>query len=168
MLNFSLAYAQNQCKPKVNKCTEKTTCNKNRPKFSPEEFIKKEDEFIIREAQLTPVEASQICPIVHEMNDEIRKKDRQIHQLVGNAMKQDVTDAQCHDAIDDLTDLSIEKINIKKRYHKKMLKILSAKKVVRVLNADERFGRFMLRQMFDNWNHKHWQPNQNFKNKNVK
>ena len=47
----------------------------HRPAFSPWEYMKAENEFVTRHAQLTVVEANYVCPLLHEMKDEVVKTE---------------------------------------------------------------------------------------------
>ncbi len=154
LLVVSVAYAQTPGdKDTFDKARDKERQGMNSQKmqkFSPEEFKQKENKFIKHEVKLTETELAFVCPLVHQMNDEIREIDHKVRDISFSTIKEEKTDTECQKAMDDINKLMLEKVNIVKRYQKKMLKELSASKVIHVLNANERFGRYMLRQMMQN------------------
>ena len=120
-----------------------------RPVFSPWEYMKKADEFITRNARLTVVEANYVCPLLHEMKEKLRHNDYQIGQLLKRVDATELSDNDSRDIIEQIQDLRAKKVSIEKEYHKKILKQISANKLLRVIRADMKFDRFMLRKMFN-------------------
>lgn len=49
--------------------------------FSPQDFVKRLESFIVREACLTPTEATAFFPIFHELHDKQRGINWQIREL---------------------------------------------------------------------------------------
>lgn len=117
-------------------------------KFSPWEFMKKEDEFITRHAKLTLVEANFVCPLIHKMKDEMRAIDRRIHHLTFQADNPNITEKASLAIIRKIHALEKEKLQVETDYHNKILKKMSPKEFLKVLAADNRFDRFILRNMF--------------------
>ena len=120
----------------------------HRPAFSPWEYMKAENEFVTCHAQLTVVEANYVCPLLHEMKDKLRKTDFEIHRILKQASEGNLSDSDSRDTLNKIHDLQAKKQSIEKEYHKKMLKQISANKLLRVMRADMKFDRFMLRKMF--------------------
>lgn len=119
-----------------------------RPAFSPWEFMKKEDEFVTRHAKLSLIEANFVCPLIHKMKDEMRTIDRRIHQLKRQADNPKLTDAESKAIIKKIHALEKQKLDVQQNYHQKILKQLSPTKLLRVMSAEEKFDRMIMRQMF--------------------
>jgi hypothetical protein len=115
-------------------------------KFSPEKFQADLEQFITKEACLTPKEAAQFFPIYKEMQTKLRVVYDHQRQL-GNVKPTD--EKGCEKAIRQRDEYDLELKRIQQAYHNKFLSVLSASKVYDVLKAEDRFHRQMLR----GWNH---------------
>ena len=93
--------------------------------FSPQDFVKHLESFIVREACLTPAEATAFFPIFHELHD----KQRDYYNLIKEINK-----------------LKIESAELEDVYYKKMCKAVPARKVHEAMQAEDRFHRRMLRK----------------------
>ena len=124
----------------------------NRPPFSPEEYMKKEDEVITKRAKLSASEASAVCPLLHKMKDEQRKIDHQIQHLLDQGKNDDLSESSSKTILKKIKELNVQKIEIQSEYQHKMLTSISAQKLLQLLQADISFDRFMLKKMFVNKN----------------
>lgn len=94
------------------------------------------EKFIVSDAQLTSQETARFLPLHREMMDRqkaLRKK------LKANRHCKPVTEADYKKAITECDKLGIEVEQLRKQYHTKFLKVLSAKKVYGVIKAEDRF-----------------------------
>lgn len=112
-------------------------------KFSPQKFQADLEQFIVKEACLTPSESAAFFPQYNEMKrkqrvvfDKQRRLDRSNPQ----------SEADCRNAIKERDKLDLELKKIQQTYHNKFLNILSARKVFNVLKAEDRFHRRVLRK----------------------
>lgn len=119
-----------------------------KPPFTPWEFMKKEDEFVTRHAKLTLIEANKVCPLIHKMKDEMRTIDRRIQNLKRQAYNPKLNDSDSKAAIKKIHALEKEKLDIEQTYQQKMLKQISPTKLLRVMAAEQKFDRMIMRQMF--------------------
>jgi len=119
-----------------------------KPAFSPWEYMKKEDEFITDKAKLTVVEANSVCPLLHKMKDEQRRLDFQGHHLLDQASNENLSEAASQTLLKRIKELNEKKLAVENEYHRQMLKFISAKKFLQLLQADMNFDRFMLHKMF--------------------
>lgn len=112
-------------------------------KFSPEKFRAELESFIVKEACLSPQEASAFFPLY----DEMQKKQRVVF---GSMRRLDhapaCSEAECKSLIKERDKLEIELKKIQQTYHNKFLAVLSARKVFNVLKAEDNFHRHMLRK----------------------
>lgn len=112
-------------------------------KLAKEEFARKLEQYVAKEAQLTSKEAAEFFPVFKEMHVKMRK--------VFNAMK-DInrkcpnTDKACAEAIRQKDKMDIELKRIQQQYHNKFLDILPACKVMKAINAEDKFHRNMLKR----------------------
>ncbi len=111
-------------------------------KFSPEKFEAELQEFITREAGLDQHEAARFFPLFKEMH----QKQRALFHQIRKASKETPADENAAAEALRLSDkLNIEAKQIEQQYHEKMLKVLSAQKVYKAVNAESRFHRKMMR-----------------------
>ena len=117
------------------------------PKFSPEKFQADLEQFITKEACLTPREAAKFFPIY--------ERQRQL------GWGKPADEKGCEKAIRQRDEYDLELKRIQQTYHNKFLSVISASKLYDVLKAEDRFHRQMLRgwnnpsagaQMMRGWN----------------
>ena len=116
-------------------------------RLSKEQFMAELEKFITAEADLTPQECSRLFPIMREM---YAKQRVYFDKMKNKNMKQPQTEAECREAVKmrDKIDLDIKKLQ--QTYHNKMLDAVSPCKVMKVIFAEDRFHRRMLK----NWTRK--------------
>lgn len=114
-----------------------------RGKFSPEKFRAELEGFIVREACLSPKEASKFFPLY----DEMCKKQRTVFNKMRQSERSNpCNEADCRKVIKERDNLEIELKKIQQAYHNKLLGVLSAQKVFKALKAEDEFHRCMLRR----------------------
>ncbi|MBQ7743135.1 MAG: hypothetical protein IJT90_09465 [Bacteroidaceae bacterium] len=116
-------------------------------RFSPEEFAQKCDCFITTEAKLTPQEAQKFLPLYHAMKDAQRKLMQEKGHLMREAMKDEANDKQNLKTLERLIAIDRQVVDIEQDYQKKMLKVLSPSKLLRIKGAEKKFERQMLHKM---------------------
>jgi len=115
----------------------------NTERFSPEKFDTELQQFIVKEANLTPQESAKFFPVYKEMQRKQRALFERQRQL-GNIKPQD--EKGCQKAIRDRDDIDVELRRTQQTYHNKFLDMLPASKVYDIIKAEERFHRRMLRR----------------------
>ena len=129
---------------------------KNQPqRFSPEKFQADLEQYITKEACLTPQEAAKLFPVYREM----QAKQRGVfeHQRKLGWVKP-ADEKGCEKAIKQRDEFDLELKRIQQTYHNKFLSIISASKLYDVINAEDRFHRQMLR---GGWNRGNWNRSRN-------
>ena len=125
------------------------------PKFSPEKFQADLEQFITKEACLTPQEAAKFFPVDKEMQVKQRAVYDRQRQL---GWGKPADEKGCEKAIRQRDEYDLELKRIQQTYHNKFLSIISASKLYDVIKAEDRFHRQMLRgwnrggQMMNGWN----------------
>ncbi len=117
--------------------------------FSPQDFVKRLESFIVREACLTPTEATAFFPIFHEMHDKQRGINWKIMELKKRSLPANATDRDYYNIIKEINSLKVESAELEDSYYKKMCKAIPAKKVHAAMKAEDRFHRRMLRKFTD-------------------
>lgn len=116
-----------------------------RKPFSPQDFVRKLESFIVQEACLTPAESTAFFPIFHEMHDKQRGINWQIRELKKRTLPANAADKEYYNLICEINKLKIELAEVEDSYYKKMCKAIPAKKVHEAMKAEDRFHRRMLR-----------------------
>lgn len=114
--------------------------------FSPQDFIKRLESFIVREACLTPTEATAFFPIFHELHDKQRGINWQIRNLKRQALPAGSTDKDYYNLIKEINKLKVESAETEEEYYKKMCKAVPARKVHAAMQAEDKFHRRILRK----------------------
>lgn len=112
-------------------------------RLSKEQFMAELEKFIAAEADLTPQECNKLFPVMREMYS----KQRVYFDKMKNQYKKfPQTEAECREAVKmrDKIDLDIKKLQ--QTYHNKMLDVVSPRKVMKVILAEDRFHRSMLKK----------------------
>lgn len=100
--------------------------------------------FITKEAGLSAQEAARFFPVFDEMKGKQRGYFDKL-RAVYNASPS--SEREAREAIEKADAYEIQLKQIEQRYHKEMLKVLPATKLLRVLEAERRFHRQMFRKM---------------------
>lgn len=113
------------------------------PHFSPRQFQAEMEQFIVREACLSPQEAAAFFPVFNEMY----RRQRAVFDRMRCLDKSNpVSDADCRRIIQERDKLDLELKKLQQKYHNKLLSVVSEQKVFRALKAENRFHRKMLRR----------------------
>ena len=113
-------------------------------RFSPEKYQADLEQYITKEACLTPQEAAAFFPLFREM----QKKQRALY----NKMREDVRikptdEAACKKMIQKRDQVELELKSIQQTYHNKFLGVISPSKVFDVIKAEDNYHRGLLRNM---------------------
>jgi hypothetical protein len=101
------------------------------------------EQYIAREACLTPKEASEFFPLFDEM---LRKERALFDQMSNISRVKPATEKGCADAVKKRDELEIQIKELEQQYHNRFMKIMPASKVFDVIKAQNHFHR----QMFKN------------------
>lgn len=115
-------------------------------KFSPEKFQAELQDYIVKEAKLTPQEAAKFLPLYSEMHQKQRAVYERQRQLRQNRL---TDEAAYRDAIKKGDQMDLELKKLQQCYHDKFLAVLPASKVFAVIGAENRFHR----DMWKKWGH---------------
>lgn len=112
--------------------------------FNPKRFEVEMEQFITVEAGLTPVEAAKFFPLFREMQG----KQRLLFEEMNQYRHIDTSNNKASlNAIKKMDDIDIQIKKLQQQYHLKFCKIMPAGKVLKVLQADEKFHRQAFRRM---------------------
>ena len=113
-------------------------------RFSPEKYQADLEQYITKEACLTPKEAAAFFPMFREM----QKKQRVIYNQMRDESKIKPTDeAACKKMIQKHDQMELELKSIQQTYHNKFFSVMPASKVFDVIKAEDSFHRGLLRNM---------------------
>ena len=113
-------------------------------RFSPEKYQADLEQYITKEACLTPAEAAAFFPLFREM----QKKQRVIYNKMRDEAKIKPTDeAACKKMIQKHDQMELELKSIQQTYHNKFFSVMSASKVFDVIKAEDSYHRGLLRNM---------------------
>lgn len=110
-----------------------------RREFSPEDFRRRMEEFITKDANLTSQEAQAFFPLLHEMFTKQRRINDEIRSLT-MSVNGESTEEECAKIINKVSALEIENKELEKDYYKKFHSALSWKKIIKVRCSLHRFN----------------------------
>lgn len=116
-------------------------------KFDPEAYKAEQHKFILSRVNFTQEEAAKFFAL----HDEMRAKERQLFAKNRNGKRnRPVTNDDCAKAIIDRDNTEIELKKLQAAYHRRMLKVVPATKLINALFAAEDFDRLKFNEMFRN------------------
>ncbi|SFF98351.1 hypothetical protein [Prevotella sp. KH2C16] len=111
---------------------------RSRHHFDPKKFEAEMEQYITRQAALTPVEASKFFPLYREM----QKKQRVYFQEMRRCRHIDANDVEaCSKAVKRMDEIDIQMKMIQQEYHLKFMNVIPANKVLEIIKAENRFHR---------------------------
>ena len=116
----------------------------NQQRFSPEKFEADLQEYITKEAKLTPQEAGKFFPVYKEMQEKQRALFARQLEL---ANVKPADEQGCMKVIKESDDIDLDLKRIQKNYHARFMEMMSASKVYDILKAEQNFHRRTMR----NW-----------------
>ena len=118
--------------------------NAQQQKFSPEKYQADLEQYITKEACLTPQEAAAFFPLFREM----QKKQRALYNRMRDDVRIKPTDeAACKKMIQKRDQVELELKSIQQTYHNKFFSVMPASKVFDVIKAEDNYHRGLLRNM---------------------
>lgn len=111
------------------------------PRFNPQEFQQRMEEALTRQAGLTHEEAKAFFPIYKEMKEKQRGIGAQIHELKKQCKPDEASYAA---TITKIKQLSVESVQLEQTYYRRLLEVVPASKVFKVMKAEDDFHRLMV------------------------
>lgn len=110
-------------------------------RFNPEEFMKRMEGYISMKAGLTPEESEKFFPVYREF----KNKQREL-TFKEQALKrtQPANDHEYEKVVNEIACLSVQIAKLEQTYYPKFCKLIPAKKVFKVLQAENDFHRDMI------------------------
>lgn len=122
-------------------------CKQKKGLMGCKEFMTKRSDFIIKEAGLTQDEAKTFITVWDELHQKQMKINDDINSRIKKATKDGLeNEDEYRYLINRMSDSKINRANLDKEYLDKMLKIIPAKKLFKVLDAEMKFRRRIFRQ----------------------
>lgn len=109
----------------------------------PDEYGKKLENHLRREAGINDEEATKFFPLFHEMKAKQMKVGQKIMQLKKDKCPDRMSEKECTETVLKVESLKVEQAKIGEAYFKKMCKVISGQKVLKALNAEDEFHRIM-------------------------
>jgi len=114
-----------------------------KPRFDPKEFQQRMQAELTKQACLTPEEAQAFFPVYREMKEKQRNIGVQIHELKKQCKPDE---ASYMAAITRIKQLQMESAQLEQAYYIRLLALVPASKVFKVMSAEDDFHRRMVQQ----------------------
>lgn len=119
----------------------------NQHKMTLEEFQAKHRAFLIEKAELTQQEADKFFPLYEELNKQKKEISDESWKMLRKGKKDDLSEKEYEEIMQSYYDARIKTDCLEKEYYEKFKKILSPNKLYRILKAEMRFQREMVKNM---------------------
>jgi len=103
--------------------------------------------FVTREAGLTKEEAAAFFPLFHEFHAQQRDINRKIRRATRRIQQEKLTDRECSKLLREIVNLKRSSISLEEKYIRLWEQKISPVKVLKVIDAEHRFGRQMFRRI---------------------
>lgn len=110
-------------------------------KFDPQKFQQMVEEQLTKAAELTTDEAKAFFPLYNEMREKQRAIGQQIHRL---KKEQTADEKACAEKVTRIKQLQVDMAKLEQDYYKRILKVIPAEKVLKVMKAEDDFHRRMV------------------------
>ena len=111
------------------------------PRFDPQKFQQMMEFELAKAAELTADEAKAFFPLYNELRKKQRDMGMQIYQLKANAP----TDSKgAATAVNKINTLKVEMAELEQEYYKRIMKVVPANKIIKVMRAEDNFHRRMV------------------------
>jgi len=120
---------------------------KKRKLMSRQEFMSKRADYIIKEADLTKNEAKVFLTLWDELHQKQKTMNDSINIRLDKASQEGLgSEKEYHNIINRMSDSKVKRAILNKEYIDKMLEIIPAKKLFKVLGAEMKFRRKIFKQ----------------------
>ena len=121
---------------------------KNQEKYTEEDFQKKKMDYLSKQAGLTPQEAAAFFPIYFELQELKKKNNSQAWEKAKEVNKNSkATETDYKNSINEFIEAEKKNTELEQEYMEKGLQIIPASKIFKVLRAEIKFNRNMLKIM---------------------
>lgn len=110
-------------------------------KFDPQKFQQMVEGQLTKDAELTMDEAKAFFPLYNEMREKQRAIGEQIHRL---KKEQTADEKTCAEKVTRIKQLQVDMAKLEQDYYKRILKVIPAEKVLKVMKAEDDFHRKMV------------------------
>lgn len=115
--------------------------------MSPEEYKARQQEFITRRAELTEIEAAAFFPVYFELQKQKMELNGELRRKMRAMWKDELTEEEATAVVEEMADMKIKCDQLEKDYLQQFVKLIPAKKMMKVQMAEEEFRRELLRDM---------------------
>ncbi len=119
--------------------------SKKSDSITKEEFRKKQKAFITREAGLTPKEAAFFFPLYFELQDKKKLLTDDANAKRKKALEQNLYEKQYESAVNQILNAHVSLEKLEREYVEKYRKQLSNKKIFRIMTAEIKFRKELIK-----------------------
>ncbi len=120
---------------------------RKREKFNPQKFEMRLEQYVVKEACITEAEAVKFLPVFREMR---QKQIETINEARKARVKKPATEEEWEEVLKAHDNKEIQLKKILQTYHNRMLKVIPASKIIKMIKAEERFHREIFAKMNQN------------------
>lgn len=115
--------------------------------FNPAVFKKKFEDYITKEAALTPQEAQIVLPLFHQMKTQQRNIQGMIYRACKRGNLPNLSEKDAAIILKEVVRLQKQSNNLEITYYERISKAICEQKVLRIMEAEHRFNKHIFRKM---------------------
>lgn len=115
--------------------------------FDKEKFKHELTVFITKESGMNVNEARAFFPVFFEMRESMRHIEQQKERALRTAAKNNMAERDCKRVLNEMQELDKKSARIEAQYMARLQKMIGARKLLKAIDADKRFGRRLFKQM---------------------
>ncbi len=118
--------------------------------FSPEEFQKRQKEFITEKARMTGEQANAFFPLFFELQKKKFEIEHNARKEIKMKRKEKPTEEQCRKFVNKMAEVRVEIARLEQVYTGKYLEVIPACKLLEIQHAADQFQRHLMKEMTRN------------------
>ena len=118
--------------------------------FSPEEFQKRQKEFIMEKAGMTSEQSDVFFPLFFELQQKKFEIEHNARKEIKMKRKEKPTEEQCRKFVNKMAEVRVEVAKLEQIYTGKYLEVIPACKLLEIQHAADQFQRHLMKEMTRN------------------
>lgn len=123
---------------------------KRKRHFSPEEFQKRQKEFIMKKAGMTSEQSDVFFPLFFELQQKKFEIEHNARKEIKMKRKEKPTEEQCRKFVNKMAEVRVEVAKLEQIYTGKYLEVIPACKLLEIQHAADQFQRHLMKEMTRN------------------
>lgn len=117
--------------------------------FSPQQFQKQEEQYILRHTSITQAQAKIFFPIFHRFKQQLRDFEHKKFRLLQQSEDKNISDSLSMIILQQINQQNNDRSELMHNYQQQALQYIGPSLLLQIHNADRHFERYMIRDAFN-------------------